>query len=111
MVGTLKSIIEPLEKSASVRSVYGEPVSAQGKTIIPVARVAYGFGGGGGSGVRDDKPGEGEGGGGGVLAMPVGVIEITEEGTRYIPIQDNRKLVAAAILGLCVGIFWARRAS
>jgi uncharacterized spore protein YtfJ len=45
----LKSTIEPLQNSAVVKSVFGQPVSAQGKTIIPVARIAYGFGGGSGT--------------------------------------------------------------
>ena len=48
----LESMFEPLTRSASVKSVYGEAISANGKTIIPVARVAYGFGGG-----RGSKPG------------------------------------------------------
>ena len=37
------TIIERLNGGASVRAVYGEPVEAQGKTIIPVAKVMYGF--------------------------------------------------------------------
>ena len=45
----LQSIADKVRSSASVKSVYGEPVEAEGKTIIPVARVAYGFGGGGGT--------------------------------------------------------------
>ena len=43
-----QTLIEPLSKSATVKSVYGEPITANGKTIIPVARIAYGFGGGSG---------------------------------------------------------------
>jgi uncharacterized spore protein YtfJ len=46
----LQSISERLQNSASVEAVYGDPVTAEGKTIIPVAKIRYGFGGGGGSG-------------------------------------------------------------
>jgi uncharacterized spore protein YtfJ len=42
----LRSITERLEGSANVSTVYGEPIVAEGKTIIPVAKVRYGFGGG-----------------------------------------------------------------
>jgi len=58
-----QSISQPLQTSATVKAVFGEAVTAQGKTIIPVARVAFGFGGGSGQGRPE---GEGRGGGGGV---------------------------------------------
>ncbi len=113
MIDVLKSIVEPLEKSASVTSVYGEPVSAQGRTVIPVARIAYGFGGGSGHGARHTSPAEGEGegggGGGGVLANPLGVIEITDQHTRYIPLRDTPKLAAAGAVGLVLGFLLFRR--
>jgi uncharacterized spore protein YtfJ len=45
----IDSAVEHLHTSASVKTVYGEPVVIDGKTIIPVAKVAYGFGGGAGT--------------------------------------------------------------
>ena len=48
----IQSISERVQTTASVKAVYGEPITAEGKTIIPVARVRYGFGGGGGT--QDD---------------------------------------------------------
>jgi uncharacterized spore protein YtfJ len=111
----LKSIIDPLESSASVKRIYGEPISANGKTVIPVARIAYGFGGGSGRGLlpgkegSDHKEGEGGGGGGGVVAVPVGLYEVSDTGTRFVPMRDNRKLVAAGLLGVCLGLLWRRR--
>ena len=47
---TIKSISERLQNAATVKTIYGDPIDAEGKTIIPVARVRYGFGAGGGSG-------------------------------------------------------------
>jgi uncharacterized spore protein YtfJ len=102
-------MFEPLTRSASVKSVYGEAISANGKTIIPVARVAYGFGGGRGSKPGDPNPQEGEGGGGGVYAVPVGVLEVTETQTRFIALSDKRRLAGAALIGFCIGAWWARR--
>ena len=109
MPTSLLSLIDPLSKSASVRSVYGEAFTANGKTIIPVARIAYGFGAG--SGHKPGASAEGEGGGGGVYAEPVGYIEVTEAETRFIGVNEKRKLAAAALAGFCLGAFcaWVRR--
>lgn len=47
-----QSLAERLQQSANVSSVFGEPIAAQGRTIIPVAKISYGFGGGAAGGVR-----------------------------------------------------------
>ncbi len=104
----LASVIEPLQKSATVRSVFGDPVSAQGKTIIPVARIAYGFGGGSGKGRQG--PGEGQGAGGGVYAVPLGALEITDTGTRFISLYEKRRLLIAGLFGLSLGLVLGSRA-
>ena len=113
---TLEALAERLQ-TTGVRTIYGEPVSAEGRTIIPVARVAYGFGGGGGLSGRQaaqpgDMNGEGAGGGGGVRAVPVGVVEITREQTRFLRFDDWRPLAAAAVIGVGLGVVlskWAGR--
>jgi len=107
-----QSIIERLQASANVKTIYGEPVTAEGKTIIPVARVGYGFGAGFGSGKNHGTETEGEGnggGGGGVGASPIGVIEITKEGTRFIPVGEETRLLGALLVGLFLGLLFARR--
>src|SRR5690348_7629645 len=70
----LEKLSESLGSKATVKAVFGEPIQAAGKTIIPVAKVAYGFGGGFGTGpVKDGNPkGEGGGAGGSVRAFPAG---------------------------------------
>jgi uncharacterized spore protein YtfJ len=110
MTDLFESIVEPLQRSAAVKSVFGDAIPAQGKTIIPVARIGYGFGGGGGKGVRHEVPDEGSGGGGGVMAIPLGVFEVTDTQTRFIPLHEKRKVVAGALIGFCLGVLWARRA-
>lgn len=105
----LKTVIEPLSTSAAVKSVFGDPIQAHGRTIIPVARIAYGFGGGTGKGFRLGKPSEGEGGGGGVVAAPAGVFEISDGGLRFVPLNEKRKLAAVGLAGLCLGWLWAKR--
>ena len=44
----LQAIAERLHRSSSMHTIYGAPIETQGKTLIPVAKVSYGFGGGGG---------------------------------------------------------------
>src|SRR5581483_883551 len=110
----LQSLHENLSSRAQVKSVFGDPISAEGKTIIPVAKIAYGFGAGAGTGgVGDTRAGgEGGGGGGGIRAVPVGVIEVSSnQPTRCVPITDRKKMAAAVVAGSLLGIFlgWRRR--
>src|SRR5437588_12337132 len=91
----LQNLHESLSTRAQVKSVFGDPVTAGEKTIIPVAKIAYGFGGGVGTGgVGDTRAkGEGGGGGGGVRALPVGVFEVGPQGTRFVAVNDRQKQV------------------
>lgn len=107
-----ESLKEGLQSSADVKAVYGEPLETQGKTVIPVAKVAYGFGGGYGEAKgesKDKKEGEGGGVGGGVAVKPLGVIEVTKEDTRYIPLSSKKKLAGALIVGFILGLLFGRR--
>jgi uncharacterized spore protein YtfJ len=111
----LESLAEKLGGSASVKTIYGDPIETPGKTVFPVAKVAYGMGGGFGkatphkkAGRQEEQPG-GEGGGGGMLIVPVGVVEITQAHTRFIPIRRNKVVWAGTFLaGLLVGLLLGR---
>ena len=107
----LQSLHENLGTRAQVKSVFGDPISAEGKTIVPVAKVAYGFGGGSGTGGvgQSSARGEGGGGGGGVRVVPVGVIEVSDQPTRFVPITDRKKLGGAVLAGVVLGWLLARR--
>ena len=110
----LQSLKESVLSQASVKAIYGEPVSAHGKTVIPVAKIMYGYGAGAGTGGVGDSSarGEGGGGGGGVRAVPVGVIEISDQQpTLFVPITDRKKLTAAVLVGIGLGMWlgWRRR--
>jgi uncharacterized spore protein YtfJ len=121
--GYFDGMIERLERSANIKKVFGDPIEMQGKVIIPVARVTYGFGGGTGwydpsekstdaveTPENDDtaKTGWGEGGGGGVMVSPYGVIEITPERTRFLPVNIVKQMIAAAAFGLLAGLLISR---
>jgi uncharacterized spore protein YtfJ len=101
------TISERLKVSADVKVVYGEPQVVEGKTIIPVAVASYGFGAGSGTGPQGE--GGGAGGGGGMRVKPVGVVEITAERTRFIPILDVNRLATLGLIALVVVLFWVRR--
>lgn len=123
------SILTHLRDNASARAVYGEPIETQGRTVVPVAKVWYGFGGGAGPEVEEGGPetaaqtrGEveegverreaysgGSGGGGGVRAVPTGVVEITDDGTRFVSFSSGKKLALVAAVCLLVGYLFGRR--
>ena len=51
----------------------------------------------------------GEGGGGGIYATALGVIEVTDQQTRFIGLHEKRTLAGAALLGFCLGVMSFRR--
>jgi len=102
----IPELIRSLLNQAGAKTVYGDPVSSEGKTVVPVAKVRCGFGGGSGKKQGDQ---EGGGGGGGFVAKPVGFIEITGAGSRYVPIVDVQSIAMAAGLGILVGVLLSRR--
>src|SRR5579864_2359960 len=112
-LAVLQSMKEGVLSQASVKAIYGEPISAHGKTVIPVAKIMYGYGAGAGTGGVGDSSARGEGGGGGgaVRAIPVGVIQISEQQTCFVPITDRKKLTGAVLAGIGLGMFlgWRRR--
>ncbi len=98
----LKTIGDRFQSGATVKNVYSDPVTSGDRTVIPVARLAYGFGGGGGR-RNGSHAGEGAGGGGRMSAEPAGVVEISPSGTHFIPFTNWRNLAAATALGFTLG--------
>jgi uncharacterized spore protein YtfJ len=103
----LERLAERLGGKASVTAVFGEPVVADGVTVIPVAAASFGFGGGTGreavtAGTRDG------GGGGGVVTRPLGFIEITGGASVYKPIRDSRRDVAVSVAAVAAAVLTLR---
>jgi uncharacterized spore protein YtfJ len=99
MIHRLSTI--PEESGAS--ACFGAPVERDGHTIIPVARVAFGYGAGFGRGTGTGKhhaengaggvdEGEGGGGGGGGSSTPVAIIDISSADVRIEPILDQTRI-------------------
>jgi uncharacterized spore protein YtfJ len=115
----LRQSVEKMRSSGSAQTVFGPARKENGRTIIPVARVAYGFGGGygtaaGQNGKSGAKPGakqrggktsangdSGLGGGGGMRVIPAGLFEVTSTGARFLPVRGS---LATTVLTLAGGI-------
>jgi hypothetical protein len=61
----------------------------------------------GGNGDAESERG-GSGGGAGMTARPVGALEITEAGTRFIPFIDPARLGMTLIVGFLIGLTISR---
>jgi uncharacterized spore protein YtfJ len=105
--GPLRELGERLGSTATVERLYGAPVEQGSVTVIPVARVRYGFG----AGTSREEDEEELGGGGGVQATPIGFIVMEGEHAEFREIRDRMgeslgmaAIVAAAGLGLWFGL-------
>jgi len=87
----VKVTMDEIEGLLNTKRVVGDPIEAQGRTVIPLVSLGFGFGAGGGTGSgtapkqgegapHGEGSGGGTGGGGGV--RPVGVIIIEKDGVR-----------------------------
>jgi uncharacterized spore protein YtfJ len=90
-----------IRRLTGARLVYGKPIEASGRTVVPVASLrmggGLGFGLGASDGADGKPPGTGRGGGGGgaVDARPLGFIDIGPEGARFEPIDKTGRLTQA----------------
>ena len=113
----LDAFAEVREK-ANVNAVFGAPVVTPGRTVIPVAEVAYGFELGVAdadasvAGSADDavviapEAGADTTGGGALHARPLAVIEVTPTATIVRPIVDQQKVAWYRTLFLGWAVFW-----
>jgi uncharacterized spore protein YtfJ len=93
-------ILSGARESITVKRVFGEPIEAEGVTVVPVAKVG---GGGGGGGDGEDNGGAGFG----LAARPAGAYVIKGGEVTWKPAVDvNRLAVFAFLLGL---VFALRR--
>jgi uncharacterized spore protein YtfJ len=92
---------------ANVRSVFGDPITRDDVTVIPVASVYVGFGAGLGLGSKKDpeadaSKGGGMGLGGGYVTQPLGVWEIGRTGARFRRVRQLRPIASLVDAALCM---------
>ncbi|WP_423745329.1 spore germination protein GerW family protein (plasmid) [Haladaptatus sp. SPP-AMP-3] len=97
----LEALLQQFRRNVGAETVYGTPIQVGNRTIIPVAKVNYGFGGVGGS--------NGSRMGGGAGAAPLGALEVSPEGTRFVRFSESRRTLAALGLGIAIGLLVRRR--
>ena len=97
-MANVDEMMEGVRDAISVRRVFGDPIEAEGVTIVPAARVGGGGGGGGDS--------EHNGGGGfGLGGKPVGAYVIRDGQVTWRPAVDVNRLIGLAfLLGLVFAI-------
>ncbi|MFF0345581.1 spore germination protein GerW family protein [Kribbella sp. NPDC004875] len=90
VVDVLRGVME----TAKAGTVFGAPVSHNGFTILPVARITGGGGSGRGEGITGPgTDGSGSGGGFGLSARPVGVYVIGDREVTWSPAVDATKVI------------------
>ena len=105
MAGAL-SKLEILRDVLTVKRVFGEAYEAHGVTVIPVAAVRGGGGGGGGEDLHQQA---GAGAGLGVIARPVGVFVVDDQGVRWEPAVDITRIVLGGQLVAVAAFLLLRR--
>ncbi len=111
--------ITRIPDEVGAHACFGAPIEREGRVVIPVARVNFGYGLGFGRGAGSkrvpgrngdatDDGGEGEGGGGGGSggASPVAVINITPDGVEIEPIIDRTRIALGVFTMIAWAVFW-----
>jgi uncharacterized spore protein YtfJ len=106
--------VDEIERMLNTKTVVGEPITAEGHTLIPLVSVGFGFGVGAAEG-NDPRKGAGSGGGtgGGGGVKPVALVVIGKDGVRVEPIKGAAASVfekIAEVAGKAVGSSAARSA-
>ncbi|MDI3503585.1 MAG: hypothetical protein PWP64_521 [Candidatus Cloacimonadota bacterium] len=111
-------IKELIHSGAGAKFAFGNPVKVGDLSLLPVARVVFGFGGGGGQSPKQKKeepdtaeqsqPKEakenfGGGGGGHIKTEPVGIYTIKGEKIKFYPIVSVREIVT--VFGIMI-LLW-----
>jgi len=87
----ISEVTKELEKVVSAQTVIGEPIIANGKTLIPVTKLSVGFASAGCEvGAKDNsiKPSYGGGGGAGAKIEPIAFIVIDDEKTEILTLNQ-----------------------
>jgi uncharacterized spore protein YtfJ len=116
--------ISEIPSRVGAGACFGQAIERDGHTMIPVARVSFGYGMGFGRGSGGDSgsdefghkgdsgEGEGGGGGGGGQSTPVAVIDITRDDVEIKPIMDPMRIALSwtVLVGwLAFWLFWTMR--
>jgi uncharacterized spore protein YtfJ len=90
---TVRGVVD----NVTAERVFGHPITQDGVTVVPVARVSGGGGGGSGSGPGEEgHEASGTGGGVGLSARPLGVFVVRDGRVSWQPALDLNKVIIGA---------------
>ena len=95
----IERLAEKIGLQGRASLVFGEPITYEGVTVVPVSKARWGFGGGAGTGSGKDGGGEGEGGGGGMMVSPVGYIELAGGAAHFRRVYDVNNVGPTVLAG------------
>ena len=97
----LETVLTQARDVLTVKRVFGEPITHNGVTVIPVASVMGGAGGGQGERDEGGAEREGSGGGFGLVARPAGVYVIKGDSVTWQPALDlNRVILGGQVVAI-----------
>jgi uncharacterized spore protein YtfJ len=91
-----QEVLKDAQDTLNARRVFGDPVQADGATVIPVATI----GGGGGGGTKPNQEGVGFGMG----ARPAGVFVVKDGDAKWKPVINVNHVVFGGQLIALAGI-------
>lgn len=111
----LNNLIDKIEKQSGSKLVFGQIVEKGKKTIIPVAKITSGMGTIKGwcskipfvyknSNCENEEISAGK-----IKIEPLGVLEITETETKFVPITNLKKTLTIFALGVIFGLVFLRK--
>ena len=87
--GMLQEAMGRVREMVDANTIVGQPIQAEGMTLIPISKVSFGFGGGGaeyGSKTASAPANLGGGIGSGVKITPVAFLVLKEGTVRVLPV-------------------------
>ncbi|MGS0765250.1 GerW family sporulation protein [Syntrophomonas curvata] len=89
----IEALVSHLENMVQAKTVVGEPIQSNGKTVIPLLSVRVGFGTGGGEGSAPQQGvGKGEGGGAGLSISPTALLIVDENEVQVYSLNQKGSL-------------------
>jgi uncharacterized spore protein YtfJ len=85
-------ILDKLKGIAQTDTVVGQPIQAEGATLIPVSRVSVGFGLGGAA-----SKGNMAGSGGGLTVEPIAFVVVQGDEVKIVSLTRDKDVIGKAI--------------